>query len=527
MSHKILVLEGMTERGLDVLRSEGFEVDVQKAMPPEELVKIVAPYDAITVRSSSKITADVIAAAANLKVVGRPGVGVDNIDLEAATRRGVIVMNAPLGNMVSTAELALALLLAVARNIAQGDASMKKGTWDRKSFAGVELCGKRIGVIGLGRIGREMGVRCKALGMDVVGYDPFVSQPLVEGLGITLLSLDELFATSDFLTLHSVLSPETRQLINKDTIAKMKPGVRIVNAARGALIDEAALFEALESGRVAGAGLDVHAKEPPVDWKLAQHPNVVAMPHVGASTAEAQEKVGTDIAIQIRDYLKGGIIQQAVNFFQLSSDIYEHVKPAMDLAERLGAFVGQALPGKPERLEIGLYGDFRDLDLKPILPAAVAGVLRGSATGVTVVNALQAAKERGLQIVESTSSAQLSFANLVAVRYKTSEAELSVSGTYFGPGQPRLVDVDGVEVDAIPAGHVLYVKNDDTPGVIGHIGSTLGGRRINIARMTVGRKPGSARAVMMIEVDGEVTLETLEALRRIAGVKEAKAIRLG
>ncbi|MCM2256000.1 MAG: phosphoglycerate dehydrogenase [Vicinamibacteria bacterium] len=526
MSHKILVLEGMTDRGLQVLKAEGFEVDVHKAMPAEELVKIVGPYDAITVRSSSKITADVIAAATNLKVVGRPGVGVDNIDLEAATRRGVIVMNAPLGNMVSTAELALALMMAVARNIAAGDASMKSGTWDRKSFAGVELCGKRVGVIGLGRIGREMAQRCKALGMDVVGYDPLVSPGLVERIGITQLSLDELIATSDFLTLHSVLNADTRQLINKDTIAKMKPGVRIINAARGALIDEEALLAALEGGRVAGAGLDVHAKEPPIDWRLAKHPKVVAMPHVGASTHEAQEKVGTDIAIQIRDYLKGGVIQQAVNFYQLSSELYDQVKPAMELAERLGAFVGQALPGKPERLELGLYGEFRDLDLKPIVPAAVAGVLRGSATGVTVVNALQAAKERGLSIVESTSSAQLSFANLVVVRYKTSEAELSVAGTLFGPGQPRLVDIDGVEVDAIPAGHVLYIKNDDTPGVIGHIGSTLGGRRINIARMTVGRKPGSARAVMLIEVDGEVSLETLEALRRIAGVKEAKAIRL-
>lgn len=527
MSYKILVLEGMTDRGLDLLKAEGWQVDVQKAMASSELCKIVGPYQAITVRSSSKITAEVVAAATELKVVGRPGVGVDNIDLEAATRRGVVVMNAPAGNMISTAELAMALLLAVARNIPQGDASIKASKWDRKSFTGVELYGKRIGVIGLGRIGREVAVRCRAFGMDVVGYDPYVSHTLLESIGVATLSLEELMATSDFLTLHTVLTRDTRHLIGKESLGKLKPGVRIVNAARGELIDEEALLQALEGGRVAGAALDVHAQEPPVDWRLAQHPKVVAMPHVGASTVEAQEKVGTDIAIQIRDFLKGGVIRQAVNFFSLSGEIYDQVKPAMDLAERLGAFVGQALPGKVERIELGLYGEFRELDTKPILPAAVAGVLRASAAGVTVVNALQAAKERGIEIVESTSSAPLSFSNLVALRLKTSEAELSVAGTLFGRNHPRLVDVDGVEVDTIPNGHLLYIKNDDTPGVIGHIGSTLGGRRINIARMTVGRKPGSGRAVMLLEVDGDVTLESLEALRRIAGVKEAKAIRLG
>ena len=338
-------LEGITERGLALLKAEGFTVDVQKALPPAELAKIVAPYDAILIRSGSQITPEVLDAAKNLKVIGRPGVGVDNVDLEAATRRGVIVMNSPMGNLVSTAELALALLLAVARNIPQADAAMKAGKWDRKSFAGVELSGKRLGVIGLGRIGREVAARCRALGMEITGYDPFVSPAVAEAMHVKLLTLDELLAGSDFITLHTTLNPETKHLLGRAAFAKIKPGARIANAARGELIDDEALLEALDSGRVAGAALDVYTQEPPVDWRLAKHPKVVATPHVGAATGEAQERVGTDIAVQVRDFLKGGVIQQAVNFLSLSGDLYDQVKPAMDLATRLGCFVGQACPG--------------------------------------------------------------------------------------------------------------------------------------------------------------------------------------
>lgn len=527
MSYRILVLDGITERGLQLLKAEGWTIDSRTSPPPQELAAIVPPYHAMMIRSGSQITAEVLDAATNLRIIGRPGVGVDNVDLDAATRRGVVVMNSPGGNLVSTAELTMALLLAVARNIAQADAAMKAGRWERKAFAGVELNGKRIGVIGLGRIGREVAARCQKLGMEVVGFDPFVSQAVAETLGVRILPFEELLRGSDFLTLHTTLTSESRHLLGRDALSKVKPGIRIVNAARGELIDEPALVEALESGRVAAAALDVHAREPPADWTLAKHPRVVATPHVGAATAEAQERVGTDIAVQVRDYLKGGVIQHAVNFFSLSGDVYDQVKPAIDMGERLGLFLGQVCPGSFERIEIGLYGDFRDLDVKPILAAAVAGALRPAVPAISLVNARSVADERGIEVLESTSSARLAFANLMVVRLKTSECDLSVAGTLFGRNLPRLVDVDGVEVDAIPQGRLLMVRNEDTPGVVGHIGTLLGARAINIARMTVGRKPGSGRAVMLIEVDNDVPPEVLAEVKRIPGVREARSINLG
>ncbi|HXB54699.1 MAG TPA: phosphoglycerate dehydrogenase [Vicinamibacteria bacterium] len=528
MSYKILVLEGITDRGLEILRAEGWTVDVMKALPPAELAQRIPPYEALLIRSGSQVTREVLEAATSLKVIGRPGVGVDNVDLAAATRRGVIVMNSPGGNLISTAELAMALLLALARNIPQADASMKAGKWDRKSFAGVELSGKRIGVVGLGRIGREVAARCRALGMEVAAHDPFVSPSVAEQAHVKLRSLDELLQSSDFLTLHTTLTRETHHLLGKKELAGAKPGLRIVNAARGELIDEEALLSALESGRVGGAALDVHGQEPPQDWRLAQHPRVVATPHIGAATREAQERVGTDIAIQVRDYLKGGVIQQAVNFFSLSGDLYDQVRPAMELAERLGLFLGQVCRGSLERIELGLYGDLREFDAKPILSAAVNGVLRPTlAEGVTLVNALALAKDRGVEILESTSSANMAFANLIALRLKTSEEDLSVAGTVFGRNHLRLVDVDGVEVDTIPQGNILLVKNEDTPGVVGEVGTLLGKRKINIARMGLGRKPGSGRAVMLIEVDSEVSAEVLAELPQLAGIREARFLKLG
>jgi D-3-phosphoglycerate dehydrogenase len=528
LSVRILVLEGITERGAEILRSEGWTLDLEKALPPPELVKKVAPYQAILVRSGSQMTAEVIDAAKNLKVIGRAGVGVDNVDLQAATRRGVLVMNSPGGNTISTAELAMALMLALSRNLAPADASMKAGTWDRKTFAGVELFGKRLGVVGFGRIGREVAARGRAFGMEVQAFDPFVSPALAEKSHVTLRSLDELLQTSDYISLHTTLTPETKHLIGKDALTKVKAGVRIVNAARGELIEDEALLGALDSGRVAGAALDVHAQEPPKDWRLSKHPKVLALPHLGASTKEAQERVGTDIAQQVRDYLKGGVIQSAVNFYSLAGDLYDKVRPAMDLAERLGLFVGQACKGSLERLELGVYGDLREIDVKPILAAAVTGVLRPHmAEGLTLVNALDVARERKIEILESTSTAAVSFANLVALRLKTSEEELQVAGTVFGGGHLRLVDVDSVEVDTIPQGNVLVVRNDDTPGIVGKVGTLLGSHGVNIARMGLGRKPGSGRAIMLIEVDGEVQGAVIDELARVPGIREARFLRLG
>jgi D-3-phosphoglycerate dehydrogenase len=528
LSYRILVLEGITDRGMQLLRAEGWQVDVQKSPSPEELAAMIAPYHALMIRSGSQITASVLDAATNLRIIGRPGVGVDNVDLDAATRRGIVVMNSPLGNLVSTAEMTLALLLALARNVPQADASLKSERWDRKSFAGVELSGKRLGVVGFGRIGREVASRCRALGMEVLAHDPFVAPAVAEAVHVQLVSLGELLESCDFVTLHTVLTKETHHLLGKEAFARVKPGMRLVNAARGELVDDAALLQALETGRVAGAAIDVHAQEPPRDWRLAKHPRVVATPHIGAATAEAQERVGTDIAQQVRDFLKGGLIQYAVNFFSLSGDLYDQVRPALDLAERLGLFVGQVCQGSPERIEVGVYGDLKEIDVKPILSAAVLGVLRPTLAGaVTLVNACALAADRGIDVLESTSSARVAFSNLMVLRLKTSQADLSVAGTLFGRNHLRLVDVDGVEVDAIPQGNLLLVKNDDTPGVIGHIGTFLGARSINIARMSVGRKPGSGRAVMLIEVDSEVPAEVLTDVAAIPGVREARAISLG
>lgn len=531
MSYKILALEGITERGLKILADEGWTVDVQpKPLPPAELIKILPGYDAMLVRSGSQITAEILDAGTNLKVIGRPGVGVDNVDLKAATRRGIMVMNSPSGNMVSTAELAFALILAVARNIPQADAAMKTGKWDRKSFSGVEVHGKRLGVVGFGRIGREVAMRARAFGMEVVAFDPFVAPAVAESLHVTLLSLDELIQTSDYITLHSVLTPESKHLIGKASLAKCKKGVRIVNAARGELIDDEALLAALEDGRVAGAGLDVYAQEPPVDWRVAKHPRVVALPHVGASTKEAQERVGTDIAVQVRDYLKGGVIQHAVNFFSLGGDVQDTVRPAMELAERLGGFLIQVCGcgNDVSRIELGLYGDFNEIDPKPILSAALAGLLKPVLSEkVTMVNALSLAKERGIDIGESTSSAPLAFPNLMVLSVKGPSGGMSVAGTVFGRNHLRLVNVDGVELDAIPQGNLLFVKNEDRPGMIGHIGTLLGKHAANIARMTVGRNKGSDQAVMVLEVDNEVPPAVLDEVRRIAGIREARFVNLG
>jgi D-3-phosphoglycerate dehydrogenase len=527
VSYRILVLEGITERGAEILRGEGWTVDMEKALPPAELVKLVPSYDAILIRSGSKMNADVIEAARCLKVIGRAGVGVDNVDLEAATRRGVLVMNSPGGNTLSTAELAVGLMLALARNIAPADAAMKAERWDRKSFAGTELFGKRLGVVGFGRIGREVAARCRAFGMEVQAFDPFVSPNLAEQLHVKLRSLEEVLQTSDYLTLHTTLTKETKHLIGKDALSKVKNGVRIVNAARGELIDEEALLAALDSGRVAGAALDVHPQEPPKDWRLSKHPKVLALPHLGASTKEAQERVGTDIAQQVRDYLRGGVIQQAVNFYSLAGDLYDRVRPAMDLAERLGLFLAQACRGSLERVELGVYGDLREIDLKPILSSAVLGVLEPHlAEGLTLVNAVEIAKGRGIEILESTSSAQVSYANLVALRLKTSEEDLSVAGTVFGGTHLRLVDVDGVEVDTIPHGNVLLVRNEDTPGIVGRVGGALGAHGINIARMGLGRKPGSGRAIMLIEVDSEIPAAALDEIRALQGIREARFLKL-
>jgi D-3-phosphoglycerate dehydrogenase len=450
------------------------------------------------------------------------------VDVEAATKAGIFVMNSPGGNLVSTCELTMALILATSRNIAAADASLKAGTWDRKAFAGgAEISGKRIGIVGFGRIGREVAARCKAFGMEVWAFDPFVSGQVAERVGVKAVTLDQILEGCDYITLHTVMTPDTRHMLGKEAFAKIKPGVRIINAARGELIDEDALHAALEDGRVAGCGLDVHAKEPPVDWKIAKHTKVVATPHIGAQTLEAQDRVGTDIAYQVRDFLKDGVIQQAVNFFQLSGEAYDQIKPAIDLGERLGSLLAQVTPGEIRKVEVTLYGTFKDLQARPILQATVAGALKVADPEITFVNAMARAESRGIEVAQASSSSAMRHTNLMGVKIATAEAELAVAGTLFGEGQLRLVEIDGIPVDAVLHGHMLAIKNDDTPGVVGRIGTKLGERGVNIAQMNLGRKSPGGRAVMLIEVDAKVPPEVLAMLLKIDGVREARAITLG
>ncbi|MBN2370396.1 MAG: phosphoglycerate dehydrogenase [Vicinamibacteria bacterium] len=524
---KILVSDGISKRGGEILRAEGWTVDIwPKPQPQEELIKAIPPYDALIVRSASKVSAGVLEAAENLKVVGRAGVGVDNVDLTAATRRGVIVMNSPQGNMVATAELTMALMLALARNVPQAHASMKGGKWDKKTFAGVELMGKRVGVVGLGRIGREVALRCRSFGMEIVAFDPFIAPGVAEPMNVSLVSLDELLQTSDYITLHTTLTDETRHLLRKETLVKVKPGVRIVNAARGGLIDDEALIAALEEGRVAGAALDVYASEPPKDWRIIEHPRVIATPHLGASTAEAQQKVGNDIATQIRDYLKGGAIRQAVNFFSISGELYDQVRPAMDLAQRLGSILGQLSAEAPRGVDLCLYGELNEIEGTPIAAAATAGLLQPFLhESVTAVNALAIAKEMNIGVSHSTSTTPITFSNMMELRIATKAGDLSVAGTIFGGNHMRVIEFDGVDVEAVPQGRILFVRNDDTPGVVGNIGTILGRCTVNIARMTVGRQAGGD-ALMFIEVDQDLAESVLGEIVKIPGVRQARAVSL-
>jgi D-3-phosphoglycerate dehydrogenase len=524
---KILVPDGISKRGGEILRAEGWTVDIwQKPQPPEELAKAIPPYDALIVRSASKVTAAVLEAGENLKVVGRAGVGVDNVDLVAATRRGIIVMNSPQGNMVATAELTMALMLALARNVPQAHASMKSGKWDKKTFAGVELMDKRVGVVGLGRIGREVALRCRSFGMEIVAFDPFVAPGVAEPMNVSLVSLDELLQTSDYITLHTTLTEETRHLLRKETLEKVKPGVRIVNAARGELVEDEALIAALDDGRVAGVALDVYASEPPKDWRIVEHPRVIATPHLGASTAEAQQKVGRDIATQVRDYLKGGAIRQAVNFFSISGELYDQVRPAMGLAQSLGSILGQLSSEAPRSIELCLYGELSEIEATPIVAAAAAGLLQPFLQeSVTAVNALAIAKEKKIDVSHSTSTTPVTFSNMMELRTSSASDQLTVAGTIFGGNHMRVVEFDGVEVEAVPQGRLLFVRNDDTPGVVGSIGTVLGSCDVNIARMTVGRQSGGG-ALMLIEVDQDLSEKVLGEIVKIPGIREARSISL-
>jgi D-3-phosphoglycerate dehydrogenase len=531
-SLKIVVADDLPASALELLRAEaGWVVDARAGRAPAALAADLADADALLVRSATKVDAALLAGAPTLRIVARAGTGVDNVDVAAASAQGVLVVNAPGANSISVAEHACALMLALARSVPAADRAMKDAKWEKKKFLGTELRGKTLGIAGLGRIGQEVAQRARAFGMRVVAHDPYISKDVAGGLGAELLSLDEVCAVADYLTLHLPSTAETRHLFNDDRFARCKPGIRIINTARGELIDAAALKRAIESGQVSGAGVDVFEKEPPADWSLAQLPQVIATPHIAASTEEAQELVGTETAATVRDFLRDGIVRNAVNFPKIHPDELQRLQPWIRLSDRLGGLVSQMGTARIEALGVRYYGALvESRGVEVIAASAAAGVLRPIlSSGVSIVNARAAARERGIDIVESRSSRPRHFTSLVSIKLTTDAGERWVEGTVFEPHSPRLVSVRGVDVEAPLGGTMLIIANQDQPGVIGEVGTILGRHGVNIANFALGRGDSGAIGVVNVdEVAGapQVLDAALEELRRVPAIREAWVIRL-
>jgi len=524
---RILVTDGLSPRGIEVLRqAEKFEVDVRERMSADALLACVGDYDALIVRSATKVTVPVLQAAGRLKVVGRAGVGVDNVDVEAATARGVLVMNAPSGNILTTAEHTFSLLLALAKNVPQSTASMKSGRWEKKAFVSVEVANKTLGVIGLGRIGSEVARRAKGFAMRVIAYDPFISEEAAAALGVELVELPDLFQQSDFISIHTPLTAETRHLINGDAIARMKAGVRIVNCARGGIIDEAALYEALKAGKVAGAAMDVFEQEPNTGSPLFGLNNFICTPHLGAASEEAQENVALEIAQQIADYLQRGIIRNAVNAPSMDPELYRVLQPYLTLSEKLGRLASQLAEGRMQEIRIDYRGEIAGYDAAPLTAAVVKGALdHFMEDAVNYVNALTLAKGRSIRIIESKVLEEADYTSLITVVVKSDRGTSEVAGTLFSRREPRVVQIDEFRLEAVPEGYLLIFSNLDVPGVIGTIGTLLGRNKVNIAGMQLGRERPGGRALSVVNVDTSIPPHVLEEIRRLPNIVFAKLVK--
>jgi D-3-phosphoglycerate dehydrogenase len=529
---KVIVADKISERGVQLLKEQpGWNIVLTTK---DTLNAEIADADALIVRSATKVTPELLDKAPKLRAVGRAGVGVDNIDLEAATKRGVLVMSTPGGNAVSVAEHTFALMLALAKQVPRLDKAIHEGRWEKSSAGGTEVRGKTLGLIGLGRIGSEVAVRAEAFDMRVLAYDPYISEAAAQEVSVELVPLEQLLAESDFISLHTGLSPATQNLINAKTIAQMKKGARVINSARGELIDESALADALKSGQLAGAGLDVFATEPPKDSPLTGLPNMIGTPHVAGSTTEAQEEVGTQVAVQIRDYLGEGIIRNAVNLPALSADQYRRVRPYLRLAEQLGSLVSQLAASRPARIRIRYAGEVAEVGTHLLRSAVLAGVMNAVLDEkVNVVNAPAVAAARGLTVVEETRRRDHGFPNtleVAALPDKTGTTQgFTAEGTVLHDGSPRLLQVEGIALEAQLEGTILYLRNRDEPGVIGQVGSTLGKHGVNIATFALGRREAQrgAEAVSLVRVDGEVGESILEPIRAISAITEAKLLYMG
>jgi D-3-phosphoglycerate dehydrogenase len=521
---KVLVADDISKNGVELLKAQGYQVDIRTGLREDELAKAIKDYDVLLVRSATKATRKVIEAS-KLKVIGRAGIGVDNIDVEAATERGVLVMNAPSGNVVSTAELTIGMIFALARRIPQADASMKKGEWKRKEMKGAQVQGKTLGIIGLGRVGAEVAKRAQALGMLVIAYDPLVSPEVGARLHVRLMSLDKLLEVSDFITLHTPLSAQTKDLLGKNQLASMKKSAMLINCARGGVVNEDALYEALSQNKIAGAAVDVFVNEPPAGSKLLTLPNIVLTPHLGATTAEAQEEVGSEIAEQVIAYLRDNVIKNAVN---MPAKLDPELVPYMPLAEKLGTFTSQLGKTSAGRIEIQCLGELSKKDTSIITASVITGLLKplSEEFNVNYINAFAMAKARGIEIVSSTSDESGRFSNLIRVSLQTNGDKVSTAGTLMPDRGARIVEIDGNPVDIVPEGHFLLIAHMDKPGMIGKVGTILGDSDVNVASMEVARARARGPAMMILEIDDDLPIEVLRKVRQIKDLTSAIAIKL-
>jgi D-3-phosphoglycerate dehydrogenase len=524
---KILISDPITAAGIELFKNAGFEVEVKTDHTQEELLAKIKDYDALIVRSQTKVSAAIIAAADNLKVIGRAGVGVDNVDVEAATKKGIIVLNAPDGNTLATTELSVAMLLALARHIPQAHGSLKGGAWDRKNFTGVEVNGKTLGIVGMGRIGTEVAKRMLAMGMSILAYDPFLTEERAASLGVTRATLEMIITGSDFITVHTPLTPETKGLFGAAEFSRMKKGVRLVNCARGGIYDEAALAEAIKAGQVAGAAIDVFVSEPPADRTLIDLPQVIVTPHLGASTKEAQENVAIDVAHEVIKVLKGESFKNAVNLPPLRSEVRAALQPYFGLSEALGKMAAQLADEKPNKIEVCYLGETAKLETSYLSLLILKGILQANlGDEVNQVNTLFLAKERGLKLTEFKSEEAGGYSSLIKVAIVTDQGAHSLSGTVAEKEEARIVEINGYRIDIVPAAEMILINHTDQPGVIGEVGTILGQAGVNIGVMQVGRKQQGGNALMILNVDSADSPDLQAKLEKAKSVQKARIIKL-
>ena len=527
MSPKVLISDALSPAAVAIFKERGIEVDFQPALgkDKDKLAATIDGFDGLAIRSATKVTAKILEQAKSLKVIGRAGIGVDNVDIPAATARGIIVMNTPFGNSITTAEHAITLMLSLARQIPEADASTRAGKWEKNKFLGVEIFGKTLGIIGCGNIGSIVADRALGMKMKVIAYDPYLSDERALNLGVEKVELDELMRRADFITLHTPLTDKTRNIINAESLALTKKSVRLINCARGGLIDEAALFEALKSGRVAGAALDVFATEPAAESPLFGLHNVVCTPHLGASTTEAQENVALQIAEQMSDYLIRGAISNAVNFPSISAEEAPRLKPFVALAEKLGSFAGQLTETGIKQVQVSYEGIVAQMNTRALTSAAIAGLLRPILQDVNVVSAPIVAKDRGIIVEETRREAEGDYESLITVTIVTDRQTRSVAGTVYADGRPRLINIKGIRMDAEFGPSMLYVTNQDKPGFVGRFATLLAGAGINIATFHLGRDSAGGNAIALVEIDGTVSPDLLAKVQQIPNVQQVKPLR--